>query len=84
MIIEEGISDLESNEPIVKEDHVRIGSITKSFTVTIILQLVDEGLISLNDPVDKFWPGIENSTATIGDLANMRSGIFNYTEDGIL
>ena len=81
LIIEQGLSDIETNEAIVKEDHMRVGSVTKSFTVTVILQLVEEGLINLNDPLNKFFPEIENSTATVRELANMRSGIFNYTED---
>ena len=81
LIIEEGVSNLESEKPIKKDDHVRIGSITKSYTVTVILQLLQEGLLSLDDPLSKFFPEIENSNATVRDLANMRSGIFNYTED---
>lgn len=81
LIIEEGVSDIDTDKPIEKKDHLRIGSVTKSFTVTVILQLVDEGLINLNDPLSKFFPEIENSSATVGELANMRSGIFNYTED---
>jgi len=81
LIIEEGISDIDNDEPIEKKDHVRIGSVTKSFTVTVILQLASEGMLSLDDPLEKFFPEIENSDATVRDLANMRSGIFNYTED---
>lgn len=81
LIIEEGVSNVDTNRAIAKEDHMRVGSVTKSFTVTVILQLVDEGLINLNDQLNKFFPEIENSTATVGELANMRSGIFNYTED---
>lgn len=81
LIIEEGLSDIENQIPIDKRDHVRIGSVTKSFTVTVILQLVDEGLISLDDQLSKFFPDIQNSNATIAELSNMRSGIFNYTED---
>jgi len=81
LIIEQGVSDIDTNEAIEKDDHVRIGSVTKSFTVTVILQLVEEGLINLNDPLNKFFPEIENSSATLAELANMRSGIFNYTED---
>lgn len=81
LIIEEGVSDLVDNNPIKKTDHTRIGSITKSYTVTVVLQLVDEGIISLDDPLSRFFPEIENSEATVRDLANMRSGIFNYTED---
>jgi len=81
LIIEQGLSDIETNEAIMKEDHMRIGSVTKSVTVTVILQMVEEGLINLDDPLSKFFPEIENSSATVGELANMRSGIFNYTED---
>jgi len=81
LIIEDGLADIETGRPIRKQDHVRIGSVTKSFTITVILQLVGEGLISLNDPVVDFLPGVENGDATIAELADMRSGIFNYTED---
>jgi len=81
LVIEKGVSNIETNKPIKKDDHLRIGSVTKSFTVTVILQLVEEGKISLEDPLSQFFPEIENSEATVGDLANMRSGIFNYTED---
>ena len=81
LVIEDGVSDIETDAPIKKEDHVRIGSVTKSFTVTVILQLVEEGLISLDDPVGDYLPGVENAEATIAELANMKSGIFNYTED---
>jgi len=81
LIIEEGVSDIDTNEAIEKNDHVRIGSVTKSFTVTVILQLIGEGMLSLDDPLSKFFPEIKNSEATVRDLANMRSGIFNYTED---
>jgi D-alanyl-D-alanine carboxypeptidase len=82
LILEEGVSNIETGEPIVKEDHMRIGSVTKSFTVTVILQLAEEGLLSLGDRVGDYIPGIENGDATIAELADMRSGIFNYTEDG--
>jgi D-alanyl-D-alanine carboxypeptidase len=81
LIIEDGLSDIETETLIFKADHVRIGSVTKSFTVTVILQLTGEGLIGLSDPVGKYLPGVENGDATIAELADMRSGIFNYTED---
>lgn len=81
LIIEDGLADIETGRPIKKQDHVRIGSVTKSFTVTVILQLVGEGLLSLDEPAGNYLPDVENSDATIAELANMRSGIFNYTED---
>jgi len=82
LIIESGVANLETGTAISKDDHVRIGSLTKSFTVTVILQLVEAGLLNLDDPVSQYVPVTGNGDATIAELANMRSGIFNYTEDG--
>jgi D-alanyl-D-alanine carboxypeptidase len=82
VVFTRGVSDLESGTALTSDDHMRIGSVTKSFTVTVILQLVEEGLLTLDDPVSRFLPDIENGDATIAELANMRSGIYNYTEDG--
>lgn len=81
LILAEGVSDLDTSDPLDIEDHMRVGSVTKSFTVTVILQLVEEGLLDLDDPISRFFPDLQNNDATIADLANMRGGIFNYTED---
>ena len=63
-----------------RDDHTRIGSITKTFTVMLLLQQVDKGLVSLDDPVGKYVKGLANSdTATLRMLANMTSGIPSYT-----
>ena len=77
-----GVADLLTGQPISENDHMRIGSITKTFTGTVLLQLVDEGLISLDDKLSKYFPDFPNSeNITIEQLGNMRSGIFNYSED---
>lgn len=58
----------------------RIGSVTKTFTVTAILQLVDDGKIGLDDPVSKFVDGVpDGEHITLRELAGMRSGLFNYS-----
>jgi D-alanyl-D-alanine carboxypeptidase len=58
-----------------------IGSITKSFTALILLQLQSEGILSLDDPLGKWLPQYENwSKVTIRHLLNMTSGIPNYSE----
>lgn len=63
-------------------DHTRIGSITKTFTVTALLQQVDKGALSLSDPIEKYVPGLPNGKkATLRDLAQMTSGIPSYTQD---
>ncbi|WP_309383480.1 serine hydrolase domain-containing protein [Cerasicoccus frondis] len=77
-----GLADLDSSTPINVDDHTRIGSVTKSFTVTRLLQLVDEGKVSLDDPISAYLPTIQNGSATLRQLANMTSGIYNYTADG--
>jgi D-alanyl-D-alanine carboxypeptidase len=65
------------------EEHTRIGSITKTFTGTVILQLVDEGKLKLSDTIDRWFPWVPNADAiTIRELGDMSSGINTYTLDG--
>jgi D-alanyl-D-alanine carboxypeptidase len=61
--------------------YMRIGSETKTFTVTALLQLVAKGKVALDDPIGKYVPGIVNGdTATLRQLASMTSGIEGYTQ----
>ncbi|SUE13238.1 beta-lactamase [Rhodococcus gordoniae] len=77
-----GTSILDTDEPISADDHFRIGSNTKTMTVTAILQLVQEGRVSLEDPISKYIDGVPNGdTITIAQLAEMRSGLYSYTFD---
>ncbi|MFH8252715.1 serine hydrolase domain-containing protein [Microbacterium sp. B2969] len=62
-------------------DHTRIGSLTKTMTATILLQLVGEGLVSLDDPISKYVPDSPNGAATLRQLADMTSGIPSYSTD---
>lgn len=60
----------------------RIGSITKMFTATMIFQLVDEGKLTLDTKLDKFYPKVPSADKiTIGQLLNHRSGLHNLTSD---
>ncbi|CAM5298943.1 serine hydrolase domain-containing protein [Streptomyces narbonensis] len=62
--------------------YMRIGSETKTFTVTGVLQLVDEGKVGLDDPISEYVDGVPNGDKiTLRQLAGMRSGLFNYTAD---
>ncbi|MCB0905368.1 MAG: beta-lactamase family protein, partial [Actinobacteria bacterium] len=61
-------------------DHVRIGSNTKTFTGTAVLQLVGEGKVALDDPISDYVEGVPNGEAiTIEMLLDMHSGLYNYT-----
>lgn len=51
-----GFRDVESGAAMTPQTRVGIGSVTKSFTALAIMMLVEEGKISLDDPVDKFVP----------------------------
>jgi len=76
-----GTTELGGETPVTLEDHVRVGSNTKTWTATAILQLVQEGKIALDDPVSVYRPDVPNGdNITIEELLNMTSGLFNYTE----
>lgn len=63
-----------------KATKYRIGSITKTFTATVILQMIDEGKLTLNTTVSKYFSQIPNaSKITIEDLLRHQSGLFNVT-----
>ena len=77
-----GVADKETAEKMSLDKHFRIGSITKTFVVTAILQLVDKGDISLDDKISKYIDNVPNGDEiTIRQLANMTSGLANYSED---
>ena len=76
-----GTTTVGGNIPVSMADHVRIGSITKTWTGTVILQQAQEHKLSLDDPVSKFRPDVpDGDHITIAQLLNMRSGLYNYTE----
>ncbi|MDQ3692236.1 MAG: beta-lactamase family protein [Chloroflexota bacterium] len=80
-----GVSDLETAAPMALDDHVRIASITKTFTATVVLQLVEEGLLSLDDHLEQFITGIPNEEEiTLRQLLNMTAGIYNYVYDPLI
>ncbi|MHA6620793.1 serine hydrolase domain-containing protein [Pseudonocardia sp. DLS-67] len=75
-----GTRTFRGTEPVRIEDHIRIGSVTKTWTGTVVLQLVDEGLLRMDDPVAKYRPDVPNGqNITIEQLLTMRSGLGNYT-----
>jgi D-alanyl-D-alanine carboxypeptidase len=71
-----GNGNLATHTPISTSDYLRIGSITKTFTATVILQLVQQGKLSLGDKLSQFEPQIPHaSSITIRELMNMTSGL---------
>ncbi|MFI0924166.1 serine hydrolase domain-containing protein [Streptomyces sp. NPDC021012] len=77
-----GVADKVTGEPMTTDGFVRIGSETKTFTVTALLKLVDDHRIGLDDPIARYVHGVPNGhRITLRHLAEMRSGLFPYTSD---
>ncbi|MGW3360394.1 serine hydrolase domain-containing protein [Streptomyces bungoensis] len=77
-----GVADKSTGRPMTPDLYMRIGSETKTFTVTALLQLVDRGRVRLDDPVGRYVDGVpDGDRITLRELAGMRSGLFNYSED---
>ncbi|MFE4616975.1 serine hydrolase domain-containing protein [Streptomyces sp. NPDC056747] len=77
-----GVADTVTREPMSTDSYIRIGSETKTFTVTALLELVDDGRIKLDDPIARYVPHVRNGhRITLRHLAEMRSGLFPYTSD---
>ncbi|MFD8369713.1 serine hydrolase domain-containing protein [Streptomyces sp. NPDC059688] len=82
-----GTGDLRTGAPRSTADRYRVGSITKTFVATVLLQLEAEGRLSLDDKVDTWLPGLvrghghDGRRITVRQLLNHTSGIYNYTAD---
>jgi D-alanyl-D-alanine carboxypeptidase len=60
-------------------DHFRIGSNTKTFVISVLLQLVDEGKLKIDDPLSRFKLGVtipNGRNITVREVCQMRSGLF--------
>ncbi|MFB0629359.1 serine hydrolase domain-containing protein [Streptomyces sp. AB3(2024)] len=77
-----GVSDTRTRAPVKTDMYTRIGSVTKTFTVTGVLQLVDRGEVGLDEPISAYVDGVPGGEhITVRQLAGMRSGLNDYTED---
>ncbi|MGH0594490.1 serine hydrolase domain-containing protein [Bacillus pretiosus] len=79
-----GVADLYNKKPMKSDYRFRIGSVTKTFTATTVLQLVGENRVQLDDPIEKWLPGLiqgngyDGNQITIRQLLNHTSGIAEY------
>ena len=75
-----GEADPGAHVQMTVDMHQRIGSVTKTFTGTLLLQLAEQGKLSLDDPISKYIAGVPNGDRiTLRMLANMTSGVASYT-----
>ncbi|MEV7195892.1 serine hydrolase domain-containing protein [Streptomyces sp. NPDC093510] len=81
-----GVGDLATGAEVPRDGQVRIGSNTKAFTAVVVLQLVGEGRIRLDEPVETYLPdrvrgdGIDGNRITVRHLLQQTSGLPNYTK----
>jgi D-alanyl-D-alanine carboxypeptidase len=75
-----GVRELDDGGKVPTNGRFRAGSITKTFVSTVVLQLVDEGKVSLDEPIGSYLPeyGID-PRITVRMLLRHTSGLFNYT-----
>lgn len=72
-----GTTDPERRIPLSRKHIIRVGSVTKTFTAVLILQLVERSELSLQDPLSKWFPSFPNARdITIRDLLTHRSGVY--------
>lgn len=82
-----GSADRACDRPIAYDSHFRMGSTGKTFTATVVLQLVGEGRLSLDDTVEDWLPGVvrgngnDGTKITVGRLLQQTSGLPEYMYD---
>jgi D-alanyl-D-alanine carboxypeptidase len=78
-----GLADLASQRKLRVEDRFRVGSVTKTFVATIVLELAAEKRLRLDDPVARRLPGLlpDGGRITIRDLLAHRSGLPDVADD---
>ena len=78
-----GTSNLATGTPMRVDNRFKIGSITKTFVATVVLDLVRDGKVRLGDTVAQWLPGLVPNGAhiTVRQLLRHQSGLFDYFED---
>ncbi|MEU4119645.1 serine hydrolase domain-containing protein [Kitasatospora sp. NPDC028055] len=79
-----GVADLATGAKVPKDAQIRIGSNTKTFTAVVALQLVGEGKVRLDEPIETYLPGlvrgegIDGNHITVRELLQHTSGLPDY------
>ncbi|GHH06171.1 serine hydrolase domain-containing protein [Amycolatopsis oliviviridis] len=74
-----GKAELDSHRPVPENGRFRVGSITKTFVSTVLLQLSGEGKVELDVPVVRYLPGLIDGRITVRQVMQHTSGLYNYT-----
>ncbi|MGX7827236.1 serine hydrolase domain-containing protein [Actinokineospora sp. 24-640] len=81
LLLRSGTARLGSARPVPLDGRFRVGSVTKTFTATVVLQLVAEGRVALDEPVASYLPGLlpDGDRVTVRMLLQHTSGLYDYT-----
>ncbi len=80
-VLTRGYANVNAKRSVRRSDRFGIRSVSKSFTVTALLRLVDRGDVGLDDPVSDYVPGVPGGEViTLRELAAMTSGLPDYTD----
>jgi CubicO group peptidase (beta-lactamase class C family) len=78
-----GLADIEKKTPITKDTKFRIGSVTKQFTAAAIMKLAEQGKLSIDDSLAKYFPDVPNAKdIQLRHLLTHTSGLGSYTDRG--
>ena len=83
VVLTGGLGNLARKTPIRPGDHFKVASLTKTYTATVVLQLVGEKKLALNDTVEQRLPGVVpgGSGITLRQLLNHTSGLYDFEVD---
>lgn len=83
-VLTSGVANIETRAPMAGNSRFRIGSMTKTFVATVVLQLVSEDRVALDAPVEQYLPGLirgngnDGQNITVRQLLQHTSGIPDY------
>lgn len=83
-----GAGDLATGAPYADAAHIRIGSVTKTFAATVVMQLVGEGSVELEAPIERYLPGLvhgngnDGNRITVHQLLQHTSGLADFAPEG--
>ena len=77
-----GVAEWGTTRGVPVDGRVRVGSITKTFVATVVLQLVAKGRLGLDDSVERWLPGVvpNGQDMTVRQLLNHTSGLYDYKD----
>ncbi|MGW4437674.1 serine hydrolase domain-containing protein [Streptomyces sp. NPDC004596] len=81
-LVTRGFADRSTRQAISAADRFRIGSVTKSFSAVVLLQLADEHKLDLDAPVNRYLPKLlPDDRITVRHVLSHRSGLYDYSND---